>query len=430
MQTLKQVLTLNDYEQTAVPTNERRHLTDITMVWIGFAVTMSIFMLGMNIGLGLTFWNMVWVLLITGVILTIIDIMSSVVAYKTGLTWALVSRYVFGRQGQRLPVFVAALIYMGWMGFNLTWAPNFAKDAFGWSFLWLVVISGVIYTLTAYIGFAGLKWLSRVCVPLFVILCVYLIGAAIAEGGWTGLTQAQPAKPMPVSAAIAALIGIWLTASLTGALDVNRFCKSTAAAIHSSWIQGVFRTFIIFSGGVTAIAFGTGHPGAVLAMIGLAGIGFVLIFLIMWTTSDNSAYSGALTFAGAIPLSKKVWVLVIMIFGTVVAAIGVLGFFPKWLTLISAVLPSVLGIMVVELWVLHKAPFFGGKPSDNPELYELSNWRASAFISWLVATVAGVWMYIVKVPWAFAWVFLLAIVLHIILSLIIKQRQQRIPGWN
>ena len=119
-----------------------------------------------------------------------------------------------------------------------------------------------------------------------------------------------------------------------------------------------------------------------------------------------------------------------MIFGTVVAAIGVLGFFPKWLSLISAVLPSVLGIMVVELWVLHKAPFFGGKPSDNPELYELSNWRASAFISWLVATVAGVWMYIVKVPWAFAWVFILAIVLHIILSLIIKQRQQRIPGWN
>ena len=428
MPDLKKIFTHPDYEHEPVPVVERQNMWDIVFVWIGFVATMGSLMLGLRIGLSLTFWNLIWAILLSIVILVGVEVLTSIIGQKTGLTFSLAIRHVFGKYGMILPAGIMGLVLLGWIGFDIAWAPGFAQGALGWNFILLCVIITIIYTVTGYIGWSGLMWLSRITMPVFIILCLVYVWAAIGKVGVSGILAFQPDKPMPFAAAVGSLVGLWYVGAMT-ALDVNRFAKSVGQTVHACWIgMGVVRPFITLAGALAAMAYGTANPGAILAEFGFwaALLGFILIFLIMWTTTDNAAYSSALAFAGINRrLSKKVLVVGIMIFGLVTAAAGILGIFLQYLLFIGAIVPPIAGVLIADFWVVQR----GSKQTESGAKLKVAGWRWSAVVTWLLATGLAIWFTVIKLPWAFLWVLLIAFVLHIVLSRIIKEPVQRVPGW-
>src|SRR5699024_5536928 len=113
--------TAHDQEHmlSPVPISERRATWKQVMVWIGFGyVVTGMFVGGVLAGYGeqpglppgLAFLAIVLGMGLLAVLTTLLGI----VAQKTGLNLALVSRYSYGNIGANLPLAVMALLTLGW----------------------------------------------------------------------------------------------------------------------------------------------------------------------------------------------------------------------------------------------------------------------------------------------------------------------------
>lgn len=420
IKSLKKIFQTNDYENQAVPQDVRYSWWDLSSICIGFAASMATFMIGFSLGLQYSLQNIAVVLLVATIYLGGIDCISSIIAYRTGYSWPLASRHLFGWVGAFIPIFITAVIYSGWQGFNLTWAPDFASSVWGSPYLLLIVISGAVYSLSAYIGFNGLKWISKISVPIFIVAIGLLTINSIARVGWNQIANYTPANPASTTVIAAAIIGQWLVASITGSFDINRFAKDIRAALWSTIISHVFRAVLILCAFITAVAFKTSSLGFIFDEYGHLGavIGFVVIFLLMWTTADNSAYSASLAFSNVFPaLSKKQWVLVVMGFGTVMAMFGVMTHFVTWLNLIACVLPSIPGILVADYFIL---PFLGVKTSIRTG--EKNTFKPASVITWVVTAVLGLYFYsVIELPYYPVWLMFIAVGFEVIISFVLHK---------
>lgn len=72
----------------------------------------------------------------------------------------------------------------------------------------LMILFGILFCVTALVGYKGLDALSRVSVPLmFILLVVSMYLAAHHAGGWQAMTQIEPGETMSWSAAITMVFG-------------------------------------------------------------------------------------------------------------------------------------------------------------------------------------------------------------------------------
>ncbi|MGV8617813.1 cytosine permease, partial [Pseudomonas aeruginosa] len=61
----------------------------------------------------------------------------------------------------------------------------------------LMILFGILFCVTALVGYKGLDALSRVSVPLmFILLVVSMYLAAHHAGGWQAMTQIEPGETM------------------------------------------------------------------------------------------------------------------------------------------------------------------------------------------------------------------------------------------
>ncbi len=72
-----------------------------------------------------------------------------------------------------------------------------------WLNIPLMVVFGLLFSVTAIIGFKGLDIMSRVSVPLmFILLVASMVIATNHAGGWSGLLAKEPSQTLTFSAAV------------------------------------------------------------------------------------------------------------------------------------------------------------------------------------------------------------------------------------
>ena len=80
-----------DYELSAVPANQRKSFFSLTIVWTGFVFVITSMMAGGGLAAGLNFKDIILATFLGNLFLSAIAILVSVIACKTGLTFALVT---------------------------------------------------------------------------------------------------------------------------------------------------------------------------------------------------------------------------------------------------------------------------------------------------------------------------------------------------
>ena len=90
----------SEYSLSAVPESERKSYFSLTIVWTGFVFVITSMMAGGGLSAGLDFKMILLAIILGNVFLSVIAIMVSIIASKTGLTYALMTLYSFG---ERLP---------------------------------------------------------------------------------------------------------------------------------------------------------------------------------------------------------------------------------------------------------------------------------------------------------------------------------------
>lgn len=346
-----------------IPDDQRQSWWSIALVWIGAMICVSSLMVGGVLGSGMTLGQCIAAILIGYGIVCAYMSFVGIQGCDTGLPTAVMAGGSLGEIGGKYVVSaILALACIGWFGIQAAVCGASFSSMVGSMTgitipVWLCsVIWGVIMVSTACFGFKGLKWLNYIAVPLLIIVLVYgLIVAMVNNDGAAAIANYVPATTLPLVSAISTTVGSFAVGGSLAA-DYCRFAKNRGDVIKSS-VVGVLPSglLILLIGAILSIVTGQYDVSVVLTAAGVPAIGLVALIAATWTTNVTNAYSGGLSLSILLGLDEKrsrVCTAIAGIVGTILAAVGIMEKFQTFLSLLCALVPPFVGVIIADYWVL------------------------------------------------------------------------------
>ena len=362
-----------DYAEKSVPQSERRSLTTMFMIMLGFTFFSASMWVGQELADGLDFSDFVISLILGGVILGLYTGLLGYVGAKTGMSLDLLARKAFGIKGSYLPSAMISFTQIGWFGVGLAmFAIPVANELLGGSKAaeWaLVILAGVCMTASAYFGIKSLTIISYIAVPMVAILGTVAMVLAVIHGDGTIIDQfAKSSGTLTVIGGAGLVVGSFVSGG-TATPNFSRFAKSGAAgAITTVVAFFIGNSLMFFFGGVSSVYVGGNDIFEVMINLGLFYLAILVLGLNIWTTNDNALYSAGLGLANIFGQKKKPMVLISGIIGTI-ASVWLYWNFCGWLNILNCTLPPV-GIILVLGYFLNK------KDYEDVAVTETVNWFA------------------------------------------------------
>ncbi|MEB3231276.1 MAG: cytosine permease [Leptolyngbyaceae bacterium] len=375
-----------DYPLSAVPTDARKPFWSLSLLLMGFALTSTTLFAGGAIGPVFSFPQLIGVILLGNLILGCYCAALGFIAAKSGLTTVLMARFSFGNVGSRWVDFIMGFTQIGWYAFTTAVVVQVLLQLFGLpseGFLYtiLVVFFNYAFCATAYIGYQAIDWLSRLAVPAMLVLVA--ISLAIAFGDFGSVTVAAPTGEMTFGAALAVVIGTFISGG-TQATNWSRFADSGKNAVISTLcafmaVNGI----LVFAGAFCTLVYGSEDLIQAMANQGILAGGVILLILNVWTTQDNTIYAFSVAGANMFRTRKRhAFVLGGSTLALVFTLSGIYNVLPTYLIFLGTVIPPVGGIIMVDFWLRYRGRF----PSLDTPLPAF-NW--AGVIAYIVASVVA-----------------------------------------
>ena len=174
----------------AVPESERKSYISLTIIWTGFIFAIISLMAGGSLAMGLSFQEIMIVSLIGNVFLCAIAIAVSVIASRTGLTFALLTRYSFGSGGSKVASLFVPIVNVGWYTIQSASYGHFVARVFGFGAVGeaiCMVLSAVLMGVFAFYGVKAITILGYIAIPAIIFLT---IASTIRSMGVLGSVEA------------------------------------------------------------------------------------------------------------------------------------------------------------------------------------------------------------------------------------------------
>lgn len=143
---------------------------------------------------------------------------------------------------------------------------------------------------------------------------------------------------------------------------------------------------MITVGAILTLTAGTADITSVFTELGLPVLGIIALVLATWTTNAVNAFSGGIAIINVFNISKKKERMAVAIaggVGTLLAVVGILDYFVPIMSVLSAMIPPVAGVMIASYWVIHKG--------DKTKWSSIEGVNTLGVISWLIgAAIAGI----------------------------------------
>lgn len=350
----------------------------------GFLITGLI--TGGQIGTGLAFWpDFVMATFAGNAINFVIGALVAVIAFKTACNSGLLYQFVYGKVGVLIPVIFVALLLTGWQAiivgsFGFTFAQSFETPLF----YAVAIAGGLLFTATAYFGVKGIEKVSLPSVLVLVAVGLYAAWLNLDEAGGMASFIAMSAdsagaNPISFPMAVNLAVGSWIVGAVVMA-EYARFAKKTWVAIAIPFIvMIVSQWFLQVIGAMGAVVSGSADFTTYLLTQGaiVAGLGILGMSLALWTTGNANLYLPAIQTAAVMQRPKRVMVVIWGLLGTVLG-LGLYQHFLDWINLLSALVPPLVGPLIVDYYVVHKGKY------DPDDLDRLHRWNPPALISYAV----------------------------------------------
>lgn len=346
-----------------VASDKRQSWYSIALVWIGAMICVACLMVGGMLGGGMKLGTCTITILIGYGIVCIYMCFMGMQGCDTGLPTAVFAGGALGEIGGKYVISVIlAISCIGWFGIQaavcgasfsgmITSMTGVAIPVPVSSIIW-----GIIMVASASFGFKGLKLLNYIAVPLLIIVLVYGVVVAFAShDGANVIADYEPETTMSILSGVSLTVGSFAVGgSIAG--DYCRFAKSRKDVIKSSVI-GVLPSglLILLIGAILAIVTGEYDISVVLTAAGVPAVGLIALIAATWTTNVTNAYSGGLSLSVLIGLDEqksRICTAIAGGVGTVLAAAGIMDKFQTFLTLLCALVPAFVGVMIADYWIL------------------------------------------------------------------------------
>jgi cytosine permease len=371
-----------DYATSRVPDSKKQSTWDISLVRMGLTVSASDLVFGYTIGLYFGFVDAILISLLISVIVAAVSIGMGMIGFRERITFALTTRFAFGRLGSKLPSLVVAVVIAAFYGYilGITVAVFPGAQNTGLQVVYCIVLGAIFLTISAF-GFArGLKWMGRIGVPLMIVLVVIAdILTLVHAGGFSAILAAKPLQSGQI--AFAALIGSGISKWTGGAIisaDIMRFGRSKKAVYVSTTMEFILGNFgFNLLGLILGLGLRTSDLGAAFGLIGLTGLASVAFFVQAVTVEANELYAGSLATTNAVGLSRRWSNIILAIIGVVIGIIGlsqgIITSFLAFTGYIGYALPVIAGIILADYFIVNRMSY-QQRIEDLPAV----NWRAVA----------------------------------------------------
>lgn len=375
-----------DKGMSQITAGEKRSWTSVAFIWIGTMICIPMLMVGGIFAGALTMSSILAATIIGFVVCCLMMVFGGIIGSDLGLNATMTSTKAFGMTGANfsmaLVIFIAETGWFAVQTATCAMAFNALMELLGVSFpFWLAcVLWGAVMCITAVYGVKWMSVLNYIAVPLLVILCAYGAVHAVNTGGWSNITGAVTENGMAMTAAVSTVIGLFALGATCNS-DYTRYCKSRADVIKATFI-GVLpaATFMIMVGAVMALGAGNYDVTGMFAALGLPLLAMLVLILATWTTNTGNAYMSGLAVCKMFSIKDKhrpAVTLIVGALGIIMAIMGLANVLNTYISIIGAVVPPILGIVISDYWVICK----GRK----------ENWSPQRGINWvgIIAWICG-----------------------------------------
>jgi NCS1 nucleoside transporter family len=345
---------------------------DLFAIILNFLISPSTILRGgLGVAAGLSFQASVLAECSGIVVAAVFYVIMATVGVDYGIPGQVATRAVYGLRGSKLiPSFLRSIASCYWFAFQTVIGATaicaVLQKLTGtqFSLIWVSVIFGVIQAFVAIVGYESLKRLSRVALPVKLLMFAYLfvllanqsdpnfapsavLSFAGKNGGWDWVIF--------VSWFNAAAAG-WLT-MITDSADFCRYSRSRM----DMWIGTVSASAVgtIISGSLGAYAAAatlgkTANPFVLIAGVSTSWITLFLILVFIaldnWTINVLNLYTGGLSISNMFEKLGRFWTtLIASVFGIGLSAIpDVLNSYLSYATLLGNFFSPICGVLVFD----------------------------------------------------------------------------------
>ena len=421
----------NEFMLSPVPMEKRRPTFSQVMVWVGFGyVVTGLFVGGTLAGYGNKPGlapNDAFLAIVLGMgSLFIITSLLGIIAQRTGLNLALVSRYSYGSKGFILPMFLMAAMTLGWFASivgmvgdiwgafigNPTGITIFTPEQYGFSGIAPItlevflscVLWGIIFTYTAVKGIKAIEKLAKPVAPTILAIALVMGFVMIKEagGGQAFLAQANKLGGLGLGTGVTALVGSWIAGAVMG-VDLFRFNKNISAVWLGSAACFIFTNPLLNIVGYIGSVSMSEYNYVVWMLrqsVLLAIIGVFAWTVSLWTTDCselycNSLYLGpALTALGVRNIVRSRLVACVGTIGSIIGSLALYQmFFADFINILGAIAPPVCAPILADYFIISREKY------DIRLLEKHPAFRWAGVISFIVGGAFGyLFQYVWKLP--------------------------------
>ena len=347
----------HDYSLEAIPQEDKKGFLSMLVVMLGFAFFSASMLAGGNIGTSLNMSDFIKAVIFGNILLCIYTGLLAYMAGDTGLSTHLLARYSFGEKGSYLLSGLVSITQIGWFGVGVAMFAIPVAKVTGINAWILIIALGLLMTATAYFGMKSLTILSMIAVPAIAILGSVSAGKAISDvGGIATLLSIKPTGTMTMSAALAAVVGTFISGGTLTA-DFTRFSKDKKTAVSSTVIAFLIGNSLMLAfGAIGAIATGQADISEVMFTQGLIIPAIIILGLNIWTTNDNALYGSGLGFSNITKQPKSRMVIINGIVGTLLSMV-LYNNFMTWLNILNSFIPATGAVLIADYFIINKGKY-------------------------------------------------------------------------
>lgn len=380
-----------EYEHEPVPEKARRSMFSVTMVWMGFPMIITGAMTGSILVLGMGFTNALKAMIIGNLIMLVYVGALGLLGSRKGLNFALLASIVFGRKGYVFASGLLSTLLLGWYAVQTGITGALVSSTYDLNYVAMTVVAGLLYIGITFVGVRGLHYIGVVSVPLFVVLGLWVAGDAASTTSWAEIL-AYPGNngvaTMSMGVGLTVVIALFIDAGTVTA-DFNRWAKDDASSMVATFSAFPFANLLaMLVGGVmtAALAVPDANPFGSDNMFGymnaqqltwLSILAFLFLFANLGSVCAHCLYNAATGWSRILGSHMRLFAILLGIVGIVIAATNVWAFFIAWLSLLGILVPPIGAIILMDQFVVRK-----GSEIDT-------NWRGTAFLAWIVGSVAA-----------------------------------------
>lgn len=384
----KKINKSNDHYLDAIPKNERKSFWSITMVWTGFVFVIASMMAGGGLSAGLNMKDIILVTILGNIFLSTVAILVSTIATKTGLSFALISKYSFGDKGSRVASIFIPIVNIGWYTIQSAIYGHFIALILNLNptgeYI-AMILSALVMGIFALIGISALTVLGFVAIPAIIFLSLATaIKATGMAGGISSIMSIEPKNPMTLLDGLTIIIGTWIFSASTCIADIMRYSKNTKEATISTLTGLVFgNSLLIICGAITSFALQDSDLTSVLLKMGLIIPSFILMTTNIFTTNGANIYSTGLNLANAFKKESSKIITVVLIISallTLTKPYEIDSLF-KFLGFLGNAIPPLPGIILADYYLINKGNYI------NLSHCKIAPWNIIAWIAWILSAV-------------------------------------------